>query len=407
MAICYLFDIDIIERSEYPHFPKLPNHALMKLSSYYKNKGYSVKLIYNYKNIPIIYNKDNVYIGSALYNGNLKRFKKRLSKPLKYTHQLRLEHIHIGTPTDVCPITDLEGLQCDYTEYDKMLEETSIKLQWYPVNVGFLTRGCKRHCKFCVNRDKSEITPVNTLDEIYIKKGYDIELLDDNLFAADNAVELLHTIADFAEKHRIYFRLRNGLDLRVKPNKEKLEALARASKYFGGYHCAWDDVKNTYIFNNIVYTKKNVPGEFVVYMLSGIHIHTEEELYKDFLGLFYRYYLLRKINAKPYIALFEDDTGQYINPYWTLYKTIKDSYYVMSASTQSNLKNKLSLNRVALADEIIRILGKYSWLVTMKIKDIIDCPDFYERFAEIADEIGVKHVTKEVMDFRTYVDDEE
>ena len=32
----YLFDIDLIERSSYPTFPKLPNHALMKFSSYFK-----------------------------------------------------------------------------------------------------------------------------------------------------------------------------------------------------------------------------------------------------------------------------------------------------------------------------------------------------------------------------------
>ena len=45
MKTVYLFDIDLIERKRYPMFPKLPNHALMKMSSYYKTKGYRIKLI--------------------------------------------------------------------------------------------------------------------------------------------------------------------------------------------------------------------------------------------------------------------------------------------------------------------------------------------------------------------------
>ena len=400
MQICYLFDIDLIERKEYPNFPKLPNHAIMKLSSYYKLKGYEVKLIYSIKQIPITHNPNNIYIGSALYTGNLNRFKRRLNKPKKYKNQLTIDKIHIGTPTDTCPITDIKGLQCDYTEYDKMIKQDNIKLGWYPVNVGFLTRGCKRHCKFCVNRDKNEIKPVNTLEEIYVKKGYDIELLDDNLFASDNATEYLNQIADFAEKHNIQFELRNGLDLRAKPKPDKLKALNRASKYFRSLHCAWDDVKNTYIFNNIMDLKKHTNKEIRCYILCGVNITNEKELYNDLLGLFYRYYLLRKINTKPYIAVFEDDTLKYHNPYFNLYKLIKNRYYIMNANLTTYLKRQISLSNLTLADTIIDILGDYSWLVEKKVGKIVDMPNFYNVFNSIADEINVKHVNPEVMNFR-------
>ena len=54
-----------------------------------------------------------------------------------------------------------------------MIEETGKKLDWYPTNVGFLTRGCYRHCDFCVNRNKDKITRVNNLEDIYVHKGLD------------------------------------------------------------------------------------------------------------------------------------------------------------------------------------------------------------------------------------------
>lgn len=137
---------------------------------------------------------------------------------------------------------------------------------------------------------------------------------------------------------------------------------------------------------------KNVNGvTFVCYMIAGVHIHTEEELREDLLGLFYRYFLLSKIGAEPYIALFEDDTEQYKNPYWHLYKTIKRQYAFQKQSKLQYLKRRLPLKQVKLADKTIEILGEFSWLVEMNTGEVLDLPDFNERFKKIADEIGVKH----------------
>ena len=390
MSICYLFDIDLIERHTYPTFPKLPNHALLKFSDYFKKRGYSVRLIVVPKDIPLIYNPNNVYIGSSLYSGNLLRFKKRLQKKIT-RNQLKIDHIHIGTPTDYCPITDMKGIKADYSIYDEMIKKYGIKLEWYPTNIGFLTRGCKRHCSFCVNRDKSEITPVNTLEEIYVKKGYDIELLDDNLLASDNATEYFTQIANFGEKNNVKFHLRNGLDLRVKLDDELLLSLKNASKYFNSFHMAWDNVRNTPIYSNICKYRKNVRIDSVCYTLTGVNIYDREELYKDFLGIFYRWYLLRIIGVKPYIALFEDDTGEYINPYWNLYKTIKLQYGSQKTNNLQHIKRKLNLSRVRLADEVINILGDYSWLVEQPTGEVLRRETFDDDFKDIAKEIGVRH----------------
>lgn len=389
--ICYLFDIDILERKARPTFPKLPNHALMKFSRYYKNKGYKVQLIYKPSLIPIQYNPNNVYIGSALYTPNLKRFKKRLNRKLKYPNQLQIKHIHIGTPTDTCPITDLEGLTCDYTEYDKMIETDKINLDWYPCNVGFLTRGCKRHCDYCVNRNKDKITKVNSIWEIYQKKGEYIELLDDNLLASDDAVECLNECADFYNKTHIPIKLRNGLDCRVVPD-DKLQALQRASPAFkSGFHCAWDDVRNTYIFRNIMKVNKSIPNNMYCYMIYGVEIQTEEEMRKDILGFFYRYLMLHKIGVRPISQLYEDDRDIYKNPFLNAYKLIKSSYNVHLSSASQYLRRKKDKSKLKICDEIEELLGEYSY-VTKRISDIRDLPNFNDKMKQIANELKIKHI---------------
>ena len=389
VGTAYLFDIDLIERSSYPTFPKLPNHALLKFSSYFKAQGYKIKLVYTAKQIPLLHREGNVYVGSALYSGNLTRFKNRFDKVRKFKRGLSFEQITIGTPVDSMPI-EVEGCLCDYTEYAEMLESTDIKLGWWPVNVGFLTRGCYRQCKFCVNRDKKEIVPVNSLDEIYQQPGVRIELLDDNLFAYDKSPELFKEIGQFSKEHGIKFQLRNGLDLR-KITPEKLDGLKAAKKAFGSLHCAWDETKNTYIFKNVMAVKKAYGGEVNCYTLCGVNINTDEELYKDLLGLFYRFFCLFKAQIKVIIALFEDDTGNYVNPYWPLYKTIKHAYYMQKVSGPSNLKRWTSNANMHLADKVIEVLGEHSWLVEERIGDIILDDGLNDKLRIIAKELGVKH----------------
>ena len=391
---CYLFDIDILERKARPTFPKLPNHALMKFSSYYKQKGYIVKLVYKPSLIPHTYNPNNVYIGSALYTPNLKRFKKRLNRKIKIPNQLQIKHIHIGTPTDTCPITDLEGLVCDYTEYDKMIETDGVKLEWYPCNVGFLTRGCKRHCDYCVNRNKSQITKVNSIWEIYQKEGEYVELLDDNIFASDYAVECFNECAEFYKKTNIPIKLRNGLDLRVVPN-DKLQALARASPAFkSGFYCAWDDVKNTYIFKNILKVRKTIPNSLNCYMIFGVEIKDKEEMRKDLLAFYYRYFMLYHIGVKPVIQLYEDDRDLYKNPYWNAYKLLKSSYHLQAMGPHQFLRRDKPKSKLKICDEIEEILGEYGYLTgyTGKIRDM---PNFNTKMKKIANELGIKHIDVE------------
>lgn len=382
MKICYLFDIDLIERYTHPTFPKLPNHALMKMSAYFKRKGYTIKLIYD-KRIPR-YNPQNLYIGSALYSGNLLRFKARLKKT-----EL-LSHIHIGTPTQNCHITTIKGLKCDYTEYDEMLKNTNIKLDWYPCNIGYLTKGCIRQCKFCVNRNRTEIIKVNTLDEIYQKKGEYIELLDDNLFASDDAVKLLNQIAEFSKKHDVLFKLRNGLDCRI-VSDEKVKALGKCNKAFETLHCAWDRVENTFIFNNIKKIRKEVPISLICYTLSGVNVINDKDLKRDLLGFFYRHYMLKKIGVRPYLAIFEDDTEKYHNPYLPIYKLIKTQFNFLQNSSKTSLTRQMNIKYTSAYKKIVEVLDEFSYLAKLTQGEILNLDDFDLKMKEIADYLKIKH----------------
>ena len=89
--------------------------------------------------------------------------------------------------------------------------------------------------------------------------------------------------------------------------------------------------------------------------------------------------------------MFEDDTGNYVNPYWPLYKTIKHAYYMQKVSGPSNLKRWTSNANMHLADKVIEVLGEHSWLVEERIGDIILDDGLNDKLRIIAKELGVKH----------------
>lgn len=389
MKYAYLFDIDLIERKKYPTFPKLPNHCLMKLSDYYKKKGYKVRLIYLPKYIPKKYDEKNVYIGSALYSGNLVQFKKRLKLN---QNMIPFEKIKIGTPLDNCQEAEIPGIKCDYTEYDKMIKRDNIKLQWHPANVEFLTRGCIRHCQFCVNRNRNKITEVNTLDEIYQKEGQPIYLLDDNLFESPNAEKHFNEIAEFGKKHKnIKISLQNGIDARnVTP--EKLKALGEASKYISSsLHVAWDDVKNSFIFKNIMEIKKYSHIGVMCYCLLGENIYSDEDFKKDILGFMYRYLNLMKIGVHPINQLYEDDREEFKNKYWNLYTFFLKNYSFMTVSKMQTIYRKIPPNQKPVADKIVEMLEEFEWVITTPVGKIVEDENFDLKMKNIADYIGIKH----------------
>jgi len=116
-----LFDID----------SKIPNLALMKLSSYYKSRGCQVKLS---KRSELI--SADLYFASAVFSSDKSQAK---SRQLNERYGRRLIIGGIGVSLEACLADEVNRSFPDYSLYAH---------RHYAI--GFLTRGCNKRCEFCV-----------------------------------------------------------------------------------------------------------------------------------------------------------------------------------------------------------------------------------------------------------------
>lgn len=153
---------------------KIPNLALMKLSSFYKSKGYQTLLAKEPQLIPADY-----YYASVVFNSE-----KSLNQVKRLT-KLYGDSITIGgTGVDLKTTLTNEVDSCfpDYNLY----AHTQYAL-------GFLTRGCNKSCAFCVVPQKEGRLQSNySMFNDFVPKGQkNVMLLDNNLLLVPSVNELL------------------------------------------------------------------------------------------------------------------------------------------------------------------------------------------------------------------------
>ena len=96
---------------------------------------------------------------------------------------------------------EIEACPPDYTLYP----------QWKSA-VGFLTRGCVRHCDFCiVPRKEGTIHPAATWEEIKRPDSREMTLLDNNILASDHGLEQI----DRMGHEPVWIDFNQGLDARL------------------------------------------------------------------------------------------------------------------------------------------------------------------------------------------------
>lgn len=190
---------------------KIPNLPLMKLSTYYKNKGYQVD--FYQANIPYYphrikknwyapkgYDK---YFCSVIFFGNYKYIKGK-------------NIIFGGTGskdlTKKLP-EKIESCECDYSLYPNNDK-----------SYGFLTRGCIRNCDFCIVRQKEGyIRRVNSIDDI--KRHRQIVFLDNNILAYKKHGEIFKELID----REIPCQFNSGYDIRLL-NKKNVKQISKLKK---------------------------------------------------------------------------------------------------------------------------------------------------------------------------------
>lgn len=193
---------------------KIPNLAIMKISTYHKRLGDDVDW-YN----PILDYEDT----DILYHSQIFTF----TPPYKQ-YPINAKIIKGGTGIDI---------QAKLPKEIEEIEELDYSL--YPdcdYSIQFLSRGCIRNCEFCVVRQKEGL--IHKVKPLKLNpNGKHIKLLDNNFFGCKEWRENIEILKSY--KQPIDFN--QGIDLRIL-NEE--QCLALQSLKIKTIHCAWDNYKD-------------------------------------------------------------------------------------------------------------------------------------------------------------------
>ena len=267
MSKIALFDVD----------SKIPNLALMKISSYHKSLGDDV-VMYD----PLWANEYDKVYASTIFKFSDKSL----------VDEKRMEVGGTGWDLKTTLAPEIEKSNPDYTIYD------------YPHNLGFTMRGCRFRCGFCVVPEKEgkHNTPM-TIDALWQQRDSNFIMLLDNDFFG-NPDWRLRIDEMVTNKLRISFS--QGLNIRL-ITKEQSDALAtvnyRSMKNTRKVvQFAWDQYgagTEKLIMQGIEMCVDSgiKPSHMMFYVLIGYNTTPEQDLY--------RVEKLRDLGCDPYVMPYD------------------------------------------------------------------------------------------------------
>ena len=244
-----------------------PNLALMKISSYHKRKSDDVEWA-----IPMMGRYDLIY-ASKIFT-----FTPDIN-PLEFQAD---EVMKGGTGYDIKSVlpTPIEEVQNpDYTIYPNC----NYSIQFY-------SRGCIRHCPFCLVHDKEgSISPVEPME--LNPNGKWIEVLDNNFFANPE----WRTAINHLRKCNLPVKF-HGIDIRIMD--EEQAAALNSLRLKNGIHIAWDlpQIDLTYKLKEVL--KYIKPSKIVCYVLVGFNSTREQD--------YYRLRRLKDLGILPFVQPYRD-----------------------------------------------------------------------------------------------------
>lgn len=272
-----------------------PNFALMRISGYYKSKGYDIE----WADPMFGTGYDKVYMSKIF------TFSPDISIPFD------CDVIRGGSGYDIksrLPQEIESSLAMDYSLYPM-----------YNFSVQFFSRGCIRRCPFCLVREKEGyIHPVEPVE--MNPNGEWIEVLDNNFFANPEWKSAVGYLMKQSQPVKLH-----GVDIRIM-NEEQAYYLNKL-KMKGTIHIAWDlpeiDLTNR-LREMVKYVK---PYKIMCYVLVGYNSTIEQDLY--------RIETLRSFGIVPFVqpyrdfenkrvpSQYEKDLARWANNKF-LYKSCKD-----------------------------------------------------------------------------------
>ncbi|WP_069649661.1 radical SAM protein [Caloranaerobacter ferrireducens] len=271
---------------------KIPNLALMKLSTYYKQQGAKVFLNEFPRDV------DKVYC-SVLFTWNKEKalILRDVYKNIEFG----------GTGWDITKHLPPEVEKCnpDYELYQMkdiykrlggiMKKETKIKKAKTLLNmgIGFTSRGCIRNCGFCfVPEKEGKFKQVADIKDLINPKSNVITLLDNNFTADPDMIDKCKEI----KERDLIVDISQGIDVRLL-TEEKAKALSEI-KHLRSIHYAWDlmSFENSIIEGIKLLSKYIKPWKHMCFMLVGFNTSFEEDMY--------RFRRLVEMNVDPYVMIY-------------------------------------------------------------------------------------------------------
>ena len=250
-----------------------PNLALMKISAWHKKRGDTVEWAFPLAKYDIVYQS--------------KVFDDTYSPDIEWIPQAeKIVKGGTGYGLDNKLPDEIEHIYPDYSLYPNLTENTAY---------GYLTRGCPRHCDFCIVGDKEGLRSIKVADlsEFWNGQRY-IKLLDPNMLACREHMDLLRQLIESGA----FVDFTQGLDIRL-TNEENITAINHLK--LKAIHFAWDNPRDNLESKFEFYTRyaKNKPhGKYgTVYILTNHGTTMQENLY--------RVYILRDLGFDPYIMIYD------------------------------------------------------------------------------------------------------
>lgn len=213
-----------------------------------------------------------------------------------------------------------------YHLYDKFVDRKvreGGKLKKYKdyqkYSIGFLTRGCIRHCPFCINKLEDRILPYSDLESFLDNERDEqgrlirpfIYLWDDNFLAADPTIwrARLQELIDTGRP----FQFRQGLDERMladSPHGEEMAEMLSRAKYHGDFIFAFDNWRDRPKIEKAlkIWKHYNPKKSTKFYLFCGFKQTNQghQKFYQDIWEIFQRIKVLMQYGCVPYIMRHED-----------------------------------------------------------------------------------------------------
>lgn len=273
----------------------IPNLALMKISSYYKQKGFKRDLIkLNYSGYDH-HKREKIIIDGSKYDKVFISIIFTLNKNVVEIENCN--KFYFGGTGHNFKINLPEKIEHMFPDYNL-----------YPENeysLGYLTRGCIRNCKFCfIPKKEGKLRLHSPLKEFYNPKLPKIMLLDNNFLAHPQCMEIMAELKKTGKK----ITFKQGLDFRLL-TKEKAEMLADLD-YDGEFIFAFDNPKDKPIIERNLEIWKPLVNDWQTkfFILVGFDTTLLEDLE--------RVYFLKENKCLPYIMR---HTNCYSSPYRAFY----------------------------------------------------------------------------------------